>query len=333
MPGKWLLLIVAAVLLGLGAGAISLLIRGPDHGAALTVVEAPASARPVVRELSLTGTVVAKDFIGVPAPVEGTLDALLVSVGEEVFEGQLLAQIRNSTVEVELRVAEEEVKQAEAEVSSLESAFIAARLEASRASAELSRARGEFRRAEKARTRSLVLIREGATPRMVHERVEEDYRARQSEFDSLQQVAEAADARAGDALRKLDKARLDLEDFKDEMELLTTELLDADVVSPANGLLTGMAAQQGDEVHPVTGDLFQIAVDLSRLEVVVEADQSLIGQVAIGQAARIYLAELPGESVEGMVSDVKPGRAVIEFLSPTTAILPGLSAQVTIQVT
>ncbi len=330
MLGKWLLFAVVVILAGAAAGALSLLFKDPDS-IAPEVIEAPTSEAPAVDEISLTGTVVAQNVIGIPAPVEGTLESVMVAIGEEVFEGQLLAQIRNTAVEDELRTAEEEAVEAEDKVNRLESQFIAARLEASRASADLSRARTTYQRAEQEWLRSQTLIRKGATPRMVHERVEKDYRTKQQEFESVQKVSDAAADRATDLLKQIETARHTLAEATEEYDWITSELLAADVVATTDGLLAGMSVQQGDEVHPDAGDVFQIAVDLSRLDVVLESSDEALAAVLPGQAARITIAEIPGGWVEGTVREVKEGRVVVEFVSPTPAVLPGLTAQVTLQ--
>lgn len=329
MRGKWVLFSVTVILLGAAAGAVSLLIRGPSS-AAPEVIEAPVAGAPRMEEISLSGTVVAQSVVGVPAPVEGTLESVMVAIGEEVYAGQLLAQIRNTAVEAELRVAEEETIEAEDKANRLESQLIAARLEASRASADLARARSTFQRAEAAWLRSQTLIREGATPRLVHERVERDYLEQKREFESLQGVADAASNRVESLRRQVETAEQRLDEAREEYDLITSELLAADVVATANGLIAGMSAQQGDEVHPEAGELFQIALDLSRLDVVLETEASVSDRAQVGQPARIMIAEIPGGSVSGTVREVREGRIVVEFMSPTPAVMPGMSAQVTI---
>ncbi|MCP5110931.1 MAG: hypothetical protein GY953_08865, partial [bacterium] len=205
------------------------------------------------------------------------------------------------------------------------------RLEASRANADMSRARITYQRAEQSWLRSQTLIRAGATPRREHERVEADYQAKRQEYESLQKVADAANGQIETLVNQMEKARQSAEEAREDFDLITSELMAADVIASVDGVLSGMSAQQGDEVHPEAGDLFQIAVELSRLEVVAEPGPAVTDRILPGQPARVYLAEIPGEWVSGEVREVLDGRVVVEFISPTAAVVPGLTAQVAIQ--
>ena len=165
MRGKWVLAAAAAIFLGAAAGGVSLLLRNsrtPEKPAQLEPprpIENPESA-----PLRLSGTVRAQSAIGVPAPIEGTIEEILVSLHEEVHKDQVLGHIKNLTLESDVRTAQEEAKQAEEAVNRQESVFLAARLEASRAAADLSRVQMEFYKAEKDAQRQGMLNREGRDP-------------------------------------------------------------------------------------------------------------------------------------------------------------------------
>jgi multidrug resistance efflux pump len=78
-------------------------------------------------------------------------------------------------------------------------------------------------------------------------------------------------------------------------------------------------------------DLFQIAVELSSLEVVVEPEPPVLERIRPGQEAVIQVAEIPGEGLPGKVREIKSGQVVVEFVSPSPAVQPGLTAQVRIK--
>jgi multidrug resistance efflux pump len=328
MRGRWLLVAVAAILLGAGLGALSLLIHPRREPEA-----APAASAAPAEEISLTGVVRAQRVVGMAAPIEGTLLHLLVAVGQEVHEGQLLAQIRNTAVEDELKAATEEVRRLEDRQKNLESSVLAARLEASRAKADFSRAQAEFFQAEKAALRQQVLYREGATPRRVYEAAQAEFKAKQQEYETLRQAAVAAEERVSAAVDELESVRKALEEAKHRMEDASSDLLATDVTSPVNGVITGMGAKAGDEVHPEVGDLFQIAVDLSRMEVVAEPEPAVLEKVRPGQAATVHVAEAPGEAFPGSVRQVTDKAVVVEFTSPAPVVMPGQSAYVRIKLT
>ena len=333
MRGKWVLAAAALVLLGAAAGAVSLLFR--SH----STPEKPAQLQPAqpvgnqqTSQVSLTGTVRAQSAIGVPAPIEGTIEEILVSVDEEVHKDQVLGHIKNLTLEAEVAEAQEEAKQAEELVNRRESEFLAARLEASRAVADLSRVQAEFYKAEKTAQREGMLHREGATPRLKYEQSQADFRAKEKESETAREVAKTAEDRVGVAQQELDAARARLTEMNAELESANSDLLASEVLCPVDGVITAISAKAGEEVHPEKGDLFQIATDLSKMEVLVESNAVAVGGVKVGQIAQVHVAEAPNESLSGVVRTAEGGTVIVEFASPSALVRPGLSAQVVIQI-
>jgi len=331
MRGKWLLLAAGVVVLGVLAGLVSLLrqeaaMRSTSEKADIVPAEEPA-------EVSLTGRVQSQEVVDVAAPIEGTIEVLLAGVGEEVFEGQLLARIKNTGLESSLDASKAELERAQAKVSNLESVLIAARLEASRAGADASRSRGEFERAQKAAQRQQMLYREGATARLVYEKTQKEFESVRAEYQVLQQLAAQAEERVRAVLKDLDAARRAQEEAAQEHELAEADMLASQVYSPVNGVLVTARGKAGDDVNREMQDLFQIAVDLSRLEVVVEPDPPTLARIRAGQPAEIHLAEIPGEAIPGTVEQVKEGQVFVKFSNPNPVIRPGLSAQVKIKLT
>lgn len=331
MRGKWVLISVTAILLGVAAGALSVLLRTTDESPTPGPPEDPAAtATAAVEEISLSGLIRAQNVVGVTAPIEGTLENVMVAVGEEVFANQLLAQIKNTSIEADVEATRQELQRVEARVSNLESMFAASRLEASRASADLSRARNEYLSAERAALRQQMLYREGATPRLVYEEVQAEFKVKQEHYETLREVADLANERVSSVLTEMEAARRLVLEANEEFDIAGLMLLASEVVSPVDGILTGMSAAAGDEVHPEIGDLFRIAVDLMRLEVVLEPEPPVLERTFPGQPAQVYLAEVPGDGLPASVKEVKDGLVVVEFISPTPAVMPGLTAQVTI---
>jgi multidrug resistance efflux pump len=329
MRGKWLLAAAAVILLGAAAGAVSLLLRRSAP------VEQPPQEVPSPsqqNEISLAGVVRAQSVVGVPAPIEGTLEEVLVAPGEEVHRDQLLAHIRNSAIERDIIAAQEAAKEAEQTVNRRESEFMAARLEASRAAADLSRVQAEFYKLEKAALRQEMLHREGATPRRTYEQAQEDFRAKEKELDTAREVAKTADERVSAAQQEIEQARAKMAEMNAELEAANTDLLASDVVSPVDGVVTAISAIAGTEVHPEKGDLLQIAVDLTRMEVAIEPPPPLLAMIRAGQPAQVHVAEAPGEAFPGTVKEVEGGSAIVEFANPSALVRPGLSAQVVVTI-
>lgn len=325
--GKWLLFAGTVILVGVGTGALSLLRRSSPPAQPKTAV-APVFGS----EIGLTGKVQARNIVPVAAAIDGTMEEFTVEVGQDVFEGQLLARIRNTTLESAVERAQADFDRAQSRVTTLEANLIAARLEASRADADGSRARAEAERSEKLYLRQQLLHKEGATPRLVFEKSQKEYRALKAEYDSLAELAAHTEERARSLVKEIDAARKTLEEKNDDLEAAKEELQAAEIHSPVDGILVARRAEAGSSVTPSMKDLFQIAVDLSSLEVVVEPPPPALERIRAGQPAIVRLAEMANEPVQASVREVKGSQVFVEFASPNPAIRPGLTAQVTIRI-
>jgi multidrug resistance efflux pump len=330
MRGKWLLFSGAAVLVAIAAGALSLL-RRSSTPAPSVVAPAPSPPPFTGSEISLSGKIRAQKVVPVAVQIEGTIESLNVAVGEEVYEGQLLGQIKNTGLETTQQVAALDAERAQTRLNTLEGNFIAARLEASRAHAEASRSQSDFDRAEKVYARQQMLFSEGATPRLVFEKAQKEFELARTEFRALEQVGRGADERVTSLQKDIDNARRAFAEKNEALEAAQQDLAACEIHSPVDGIVVARSKQPGDEVNRDLKDLFQIAVELSSLEVVLEPEPPVLERIRPGQEAVIQLAEIPTEGLPGKVREIHNGQVAVEFVSPSTAIRPGLTAQVRIK--
>ncbi|MBI4876432.1 MAG: hypothetical protein HY822_17490 [Acidobacteria bacterium] len=330
MRGKWLLFAGVAILFGIGAGAL-LQLRRPAR-------PAPSASRnaappPVLGpEISLLGKIQARNVVAVAATTEGTVEEFGADAGQDVFEGQLLARIRNVTLETAAELAQADFEKAQSRVSNLETTLIAARLEASRADADRNRARTEADRAERTFLRQQLLHKEGATPRLVFERAQKEHAALKTESDTLAELAAHSEDRVRMLVKEIDAARKTLDEAAGELDGAKEDLRAAEIHSPVDGILVARRGEAGGEVNPAIKDLFQIAVDLASLDVVLEPAPPALERIRAGQTAWVRLAELSNEPLPASVREVKGTQVFVEFTSPNPAIRPGLTAQVTIKI-
>src|SRR5690242_18688144 len=95
MRGKWLLASGVAVLAGVAAGALSWYQRQT----AAASFPPPKVAAPAPNQVTLSGKIRAQKVVPVGSMVNGTIEAFLADVGQEVGEGQILARISNHGLE------------------------------------------------------------------------------------------------------------------------------------------------------------------------------------------------------------------------------------------
>lgn len=150
----------------------------------------------------------------------------------------------------------------------------------------------------------------------------------------------AAQARAGEALRKASAERLvALGMAAEEVDRLAETGQPRQrvrVLAPADGVATHLGVREGIHVTPATHVLS--VADLSRVWVLAEVFDRQAGQVAPGQRAEVKLEHMPGEIWEGTVDYVYPEldprtrtlKVRIGFDNTNRALRPNMFARVTL---
>src|SRR5690242_3506156 len=134
MAGKWAWISVLAVCAGVGAGALSLRHRKPApdlNGRGAAVITTP--------EVTLNGTIRPQHVTGVGSQIEGNIESFMADVGDEVFQGQVLARIGAAGLESEREAAAHAVEYQQDQVAKADAAVSSARMEASRSNADEQR--------------------------------------------------------------------------------------------------------------------------------------------------------------------------------------------------
>jgi len=328
MRGKWLLISGVVILAAIAAGALSRWRRAP---APESTPPPPAIVPAPVSELSLPGRVRAQHVVEVGPEVPGMLESLEVDVGQEVYAGQVLARISGAGLDAESERAKIAMEGARTRVSALEAALIVARLEASRARADATRARRQSEQLEKTYRRQEMLSREGATPRRKYEKAEQEFGNSRAEYESLDRVARMAEDRVADLMKQLDTERRILDDKSRQLDQAEAFAAATEIRSPVDGLVISRNGEVGREIGPETTSLFRIAVDPAFLEAVLEPEPPLLERTKPGLAALILSADLPGDGISGTVRAVENGQVVVEFVSPTPLLRPGMTVQVRVK--
>jgi multidrug efflux pump subunit AcrA (membrane-fusion protein) len=281
-------------------------------------------------DISLPGRIEPKTVVNIPSPTDGIIERFLADVGEDVFEGEVLARIKNSKLDATVEAAQADASHMHAKVADLESSLIAARLEASRSRAEATSAKVAYQVAEKTYLRQKMLMQEGATPRLTYEKAEVEYNKLKSDAASFDQIATAAEDRVTSLTKELDATRTLAQQKTEDLDQAKADVSAGEVHSTVNGIVVARHGQVGEPISSSLEDLFQIATDLTTLEVLVAPDPKLLPRIKTDQDAVILVAEAPGP-IPGKVRDIKGGQVVVEFANPLPAVRPGMTAQVKIR--
>ncbi len=329
MRGKHYWVAVGAATVVLSAGAWLWARRTQSPTRAQTAAAPQDTAR---EEVKADGSIRAQFVVDVAPPQPGIITAFFADPGQEVTEGQLLARVAEEGVDANEEQTRRAVENAQNRVQTIEASISAGRLEASRARAEATRSRGEYDRLDRASRRQQMLLSEGATPKIQAEKAQREFEAAQAEFQGLDAAARRAEDRVAELSKELDGAKRVLDDRNAQLEQVQAKHTSTEVLSPAEGMVIARKGEVGEPVGPEKRDFIQIAVNLTRLEVVLEPPPPDLALIKPGQPALVTVPGQAGEGILGNVKGIDHNQAIVEFSNPNPGIRPGMQAQVRIKV-
>jgi HlyD family secretion protein len=276
-----------------------------SHGAAAAdsgYRTAPVERGDIRVVISATGTLSAISTVDVGSQISGLVTEVLADFNDHVSEGQVLARIDPSTYEAQ-------INQGSAAVAS--------------ARANLASAQATLRNAETDYTRKAALAQQQLVARS-------DADLARSARDQARAQVNAAQAQINQQSASTQTSRLNLQRTV--------------IRSPVDGVVLTRTVEPGQTVAaslqaPV---LFQIAENLSQMQIVLAIDEADIGQVKAGQAVTFNVDAFPDRQYRGVVQQVRLSATntsnvitypvVVSVDNHDQSLLPGMTANADIEV-
>jgi HlyD family secretion protein len=255
----------------------------------------------IVQKVSSSGTLEAVTKVLVGTQISGTVDALYADFNSIVKKGQVIARLDPSLVQAEIDQARAALVRAEAEVE---------RLNVSLADAHLKG------------TRARELAGRELIPR--------------SELETAELTEKTIDAQLRSARAQVTQARASLS--QSEVNLSKTVIR-----SPIDGIVISRDVDVGQTVAASmqAPTLYEIAADLSQLQVRASIDESDVGLIKTGQPVTFTVDAYPNEQFTGRVLQVRLNPVVEQNVVTYAAIIsapnsglklrPGMTASVTVE--
>ena len=309
MRGKWVLISILALLVGIGGAALSMRLR--DRAKAGKRMDA-AALLPMPGDITLSGTLRPQNVTSVGPEEDADLDSFQVEVGQDVFEGQVLARLGSSGLETERENAQTAVNEAESKVTKAEQQAASARMEASRTEADQQRMRSETDRLRREFEHQDDLYSKKAAPKLRWQKAQKDYETAQRDFDVLDKSARLSAEAAQTALNALTAAQKSLADRNQELAAAQEHMQAAEVRAPADGVVV---ARNGEPGKPAPPDLIVLGTDMFSLEVTVEPKPELLKKLQPGQQVLVLIPDMQSSGMEGRIKEIKeqPGHRGIQL--------------------
>jgi HlyD family secretion protein len=242
---------------------------------AITVVE--VESRPMTDRIIASGLVSAIEEVQVAPLVEGQpLDQLLVDVGDVVTEGQVLAVLSRTTLELQMTEAA--------------ASLAAARSTIAQAEAQLVEAQASRDEAQRVADRTTKLREQGTAP--------------QAQADTARANAVSANARVMVATEGLESARAQLALAEARLENVELQLSRTEVRAPVAGKVIARNAKIGAIATAAGEPMFVITRDAA-LELRADVSEVDILRLAPGQKAQLRAIGM-SDMLAGTVRLVEP---------------------------
>lgn len=254
----------------------------------------------IVSTVTASGTVNAVTTVLVGTQVSGTLKDIYVDFNSRVKKGQLIAKIDSATFEAQ-------VEQAKANLLS--------------AQANLEKAAAALLDAKRGMDRSRELFSKNMVAK--------------SELDTSETNHETAKAQVSVAKAQIAQAEAAL-------KIAETNLRYTRIVSPVDGTVVSRNVDVGQTVAASfqTPTLFNIAQDLTKMQINSSVDEADIGKVKVGQPVEFTVDAYPDTTFKGRVSEVRNAPitvqnvvtydVVVKVNNSELKLKPGMTANVSV---
>ena len=275
-------------------------LAGPHAAAANGFETAQVDRGPVEVTVTATGTVQPVTSVKVGTYVSGPIREIFADWNAPVRKGQIVARIDPAPFRVKVR-------QAEANLAN-------ARAKEDKARADLALKKIQLERSRSLRSQDFVS--------------QSDVDVAASAYDQAQAELELSRASTRQSEAALEEARINLGY--------------TDIVSPVDGIVVSRNVDVGQTVAATfqTPTLFEIAQDLTRMQVKGSVSESDIGSVREGQEAEFTVDAHPGRSFRGRVVQVRNAPVsiqnvvtydvIVEVDNSDLALKPGMTATLTV---
>ena len=346
----------AALVIGLLATAAVLVWRFANRSEAPKFQFTQLQRGTIESTVSATGTCNAVVDVQVGSQVSGNIKALYADFNTRVKAGQLVALI-------DPEMFEAKVKQADAAWRNSQAAFENSRAATQKAEADLSSARAAEVNQAAAIAKAKVAVSD-ANAKLARRKEmfagtiisKEDLDTAQATYDEAvadQQAAEAqhdaAEHNIQSAEAAVRAANTSVTMFQDEVELTLAELNQSRIdlahtriTAPVDGTVVARRMDVGQTVAASfqAPTIFEIAQDLTKMQVDTNVAESDVGRLMVDQEATFTVDAYPATAFKGRVAQIRKAPinvqnvitydAVIEVPNPDLKLFPGMTANVTI---
>ena len=279
---------------------VAWLLSGNKKDEQVSFVTEEVAPANIQNSITATGSVEPVDTVAVGTQVSGIIDKIYVDFNSTVKKGQVLAVLDTKNLTSTLNSAKANLQSAQANMQS--------------ANAALGYQRANYNRYKALYQKGLISANDFESARLSYRQAEEQVAMMKESVVAAQESVRTAQTNLGYAT----------------------------IVSPIDGTIINKYVAEGQTVAASfsTPELFGVARDLKKMQVLADVDEADIGDVRPGESATFTVDAYPDDTFQGTVQQVRLGgstsnnvvtyKVVISTSNADLKLKPGMTANVTI---
>lgn len=249
----------------------------------------------IAKSVVATGPIQPITKVEIKSKASGIVEKLYVDINQVVQKGQVLAQLDQQEIMAQVAAQRAQLAAAEANVTTAKANIAQDKVNA--AAPDLPMYQDTYQR-------NLKMLRDGIVSQQTLDNAERDYLAAKNKRDS-------AVAQIGVDEAKLQQAEAQVQQAQANLEQLNEQLSYTTLVSPIDGMVLSRDVEVGDAVSSIlvlgsTATLVMTIGDIHQVYVDGKVDEADIGNVYLGQQARIHVESFPSKLFYGKVTKIAP---------------------------
>jgi len=306
--------------------------------------------------ITATGAVNAVKTVQVGSQVSGNIIALYADFNTKVKKGQVVARIDPAIFQARVDQSRAGQDSAKAAVVSARAAIAKADADIAGAEANVASQKANLVRAQSAvidarikNERRIELVKQGIIAKEEADTYQTTYDQAVASLDAARSAVNAAEATVASAKAQKNVAQTTLDSAEAQVKQATATLQQAQldlahtqIIAPVDGTVVSRNMDVGQTVAASfqAPTIFQIAQDLTQMQVDTNVDESDVGPIRVGQRATFTVDAYPGVLFPGQVAQIRQAPlnvqnvvtydVVVSLSNADLKLFPGMTANVKI---
>jgi HlyD family secretion protein len=353
---KWKAVIGVGVLAAIGGGVVATIRY--RQGGQVTVQTTTAVRGTLISQVTASGEIKPRTYTNLAANAQGRIVELMVSEGQYVKKGQVVAKVESVQAAADLEAQKANVASAEADAASTEVGLRVSDDNMAIQEATIARTRAQMELSRTNFNRVAELWEAQVISRQEYDQRKAEYEQQQASLREAELRLKQMVSQRSQTMAQIEASQRRVAQAKAQMNRVADVLAKFEVIAPLDGIVTNLPVRIGETVVPGVQNSAASAVmtiaDMSLITAEVKVDETDIVTLRLGQPTEVSIDAVPDRKFPGHVIEIgntailrstgavaanntssneaKDFKVVIALDNPPDTIRPGLSCTAKITV-